>query len=500
MKQIIIDVNTCEKKVAVLEDDKLVELYIEREDDKRVTGNVYKGRVVNVLPGMQAAFVDIGLDKNAYLYVKDALPNEVAKDKALDVNKIAIKDVVKSGQEIVVQVVKEPFLTKGARVTTHISIPGRQMVIMDATDYIGVSKRITEDEDRKRLRNLAKKYKPKGKGIILRTASKDIDEEDFKNDMNFLVNTLEKIEKEKKLGIAPKAIYNELDLIHRIIRDLFTEEIDRVVINNKEIFESVRGLAKILTPELKSRVEVFEDTEDIFNHYKINNMIEKSLEKKVDLESGGYLIIDETEALTSIDINTGKYVGNLNLRDTVLKLNVEATKEIAKQIRLRNLSGIIIIDFIDMARKKDEQKVIDALNEELTKDKVQTEIFGMTKLGLLEMTRKKVGPRLSEKLLNDCKCCSGTGKVSSDEEVMLKIEKQVRRTKHHTTADAMIFKVSPYMKSYIEAGRTDCISILEKETGIDIFFKKDSTINIDDAKIYKIGNKDFIDDIIKKEI
>lgn len=500
MKQIVIDVGIREKKVAVLEDNELVELYTEREGDLRITGNIYKGRVVNVLPGMQAAFVDIGLEKNAFLYVKDALPKEVSKDKELNINSVAIKDVVKSGQEIIVQVIKEPFGTKGARVTTHLSISGRQMVIMEGTDYIGVSKKITDEEDRNRLRNLAKKYKPKDKGIILRTASKDIDEEDFKNNMIFLVDTLEKVDKEKKLGMAPKIIYSELDLIHRVVRDLLTKDIEKIVINDKNMFDSIYDLASIITPELKSRIEMFKDNEDIFNHFKVNVMIKSALEKKVPLESGGYLVIDETEALTCIDINTGKYVGNLNLRDTVLKLNIEATKEIAKQLRLRNIGGIVIVDFIDMSSKKDEEKVIDALNTQLEKDKVQTQIFGMTKLGLLEMTRKKVGARLSEKLLKNCLCCEGTGKIISDEEVLVDIEKQVIRTVNHTTAEAIIFKVSPYIKNYVAGQNKDYVNKIKKDMNIDIFFLEDNLVDIDKAKIFKIGKRKFIKNILKDEI
>lgn len=491
MKEIVIDVNINEKRVAVLEENELVEIYIERKDNKRITGNIYKGRVVNVLPGMQAAFVDIGLDKNAFLYVKDALAREVQNNE-----KVNIKDVVKSGQDIVVQVVKEAFGNKGARVTTHISIPGRQIVIMDGTDYIGVSKKIKDEQDRNRLRNLAKKYKPKDKGVILRTASKDIEEEDFKNDMMFLVETLEKIDREKKLGLSPKLIYSELDLIHRVVRDLFTREVERIIINDKALYDSMYKLASVLTPGLKSRIEIFEGKEDIFNRFKINSKIDKALEKNAPLESGGYLVIDETEALTSIDVNTGKYVGNLNLRDTVLNLNLEASKEIAKQLRLRNISGIIIIDFIDMKSKKDEKKVITSLKKELKKDRVQTEIFEMTKLGLLEMTRKKVGSRLSEKLLKNCTCCKGTGKITSDEEILMKIEKEVIRAKHHTTAEAIIFKVNSDIKSYIAVEKNDYIESIENYTGIDIFFISDEKVNAGEVKIFKMGNKKFVVDTL----
>ena len=499
MKKIIIDVNISEKRVAVLEEDELVELYIEREDDKRITGNIYRGRVINVLPGMQSAFVDIGHSKNAYLYVKDALPKEVASDKKLDLKHIDIRNVVKAGQEILVQVTKEPFGTKGARVTTHISIPGRQMVLVEDTDYVGVSKKITEEEDRIRLRKLAKRYKPKHLGVILRTASKNIDEEEFKNEMNFLIDTLDHIEREKKLGIGVKTIYHELDLIHRTIRDLFTKDVEKIVVNDEMVFKSVYDLVKLLVPDLISRVELFKGTEDLFNHFKVNKMIDDSLEKRVDLESGGYLIIDETEALTSIDINTGKYIGESNLRNTVLKTNIEACKEIAKQLRLRNIGGIIIIDFIDMNIKKDEQRIIHALNQELTKDKVQAEVFGMTRLGLIEMTRKKVGSRLSERLLRDCSCCNGTGKIFSKDTVLLEIEKQMVRTKQHTTAESIIFKISESIKSYIESEKMDYIEEIKRALDMEVFFLRDETMKLDDAKIFKIGKKEFIRDILKEQ-
>ncbi len=500
MSEIVIDVGSIETKVAVLEEQELVELFVEREDDKRITGNVYLGRVVNVLPGMQAAFVDIGLDKNAFLYVKDALPEEVARDKKLDLKFISISDVVKSGEEIAVQVTKEPFGNKGARVTTHVSIPGRHMVLLAATEYIGVSKKITDEGDRIRLRQLAKKYKPKGRGLILRTASKDVDEEDFKNDMMYLASSIEEIEREKKLGRAPKIIYSELDLLKRIVRDIFTEDIDRVWVNDKVSFESVKELVKLLLPSIKDKVELFKEDEEIFNHFKINPMIDKALKKKVELKSGGYIVIDETEALTSIDINTGKYVGALHLRDTVLSTNLEATVEIARQLRLRNIGGIVVIDFIDMKTKKDEQSVIDALSIELKKDKTQTEVYSMTKLGLLEMTRKKVGSRLSEKLLKDCVCCSGTGKTISDEVILEDIEKLIKRTKLHTSAESIIFKVSKHIKQYVENEKKDYIKRIKNELDMEIFFNIDDSNMVDKAKIFKIGKKEFINNILKDEI
>lgn len=500
MREVVVDVGLVETRVAVLEKKELVELFVEREDKERITGNVYLGRVVNVLPGMQAAFVDIGLEKNAFLYVKDALPREVSKDTDLNLKFITISDVVKAGQELVVQVTKEPFGTKGARVTTHLSIPGRNMVILSASDYIGVSKKIVDESERIHLRNLAKKYKPKGVGVILRTASKDASEEDFKNDMAFLTRSLEEIEREKKLGRAPKKIYSELDLLKRLVREIFTSDVERVFINNKEAFETVKNLVDLIVPSIKDKIEHFDEEEDIFNHFKINHMLESALEKKVELKSGSYLVIDETEALTTIDVNTGKYVGELHLRKTVLDTNLEAAVEIARQLRLRNIGGIIIIDFIDMSYKTDEKKVIEALNTELSRDKTQTETFGMTRLGLLEMTRKKVGSRLSEKLLKNCICCSGTGRTLSNETIFTDLEKQIKRTKWHTSAEAIIFKVSSSTREYIDREKKDCMEKLQNELNMKVFFITDDFNLVDKGKIFKIGKVEFIEKILKNEL
>ncbi len=498
MNQIIIDVGLNENRVAIVENSELVELYIERDDSKRIVGNIYKGRVVNVLPGMQAAFVDIGLEKNAFLYVKDAIPKEMLSNKSINLKDISIKDVVKVGQEIIVQVIKEPFGTKGARVTTHITIPGRHVVLMPYTDYIGVSRRITEEEERERLRQMADSIKPENMGIILRTACEGIELDDFKDDVKFLLKVLHKIDSERNLGFAPRVIYRDLDLIHRTVRDMFTKDIHKLIVNSRDQYKSIVELVELVSPQLKSRVEYFDSSHNIFADYGIEAMIKKALERKVWLKSGGYIIIDETEALTSIDVNTGKYVGTINLEDTVLRTNIEATKEIAKQLRLRNIGGIIIIDFIDMNNEAHENEVLNCLENELKKDRTKSTVLGMTQLGLVEMTRKKVRSRLTGKLLKECPYCSGTGKVLSESTVLGLIEKELKRIKLHTNSEAAILQVNPSILDYLLDNEKEHVKLFEKEYEIKVYFQGSELIHYNEIKVKGMGKVEYIEKILQK--
>ena len=390
-KEIAVDAERDQTRAALLEDGNLVEIYIEKNHGLRIAGNIYKGKVANVLPGMQAAFVDIGLDKNAFLYVDDIyIQNEFLENG--DTRKIknnSIKDVLKLGQEIVVQVIKEPIGSKGARVTTNITIPGRYLVLMPTGDYIGISRRIVADEERDRLKSLAEEIKPQGMGLIVRTVAEGRNKEDMVQDLHFLTALWEKIQFKKKTAQAPKLIYKDLNLISRIVRDLFSHEIDTLYINNKSDYDRVLELLDFVAPNLKERVILFNRQQDIFDYFGVEKEIEKALNRKVWLKCGGYIVIDQTEALTSIDVNTGKYVGCLNLEDTVLKTNLEAAKEIARQLRIRDIGGIIIIDFIDMSSQEHQNMVLNTLEEELKKDKTKTHILGLTKLGLIEMTERR---------------------------------------------------------------------------------------------------------------
>lgn len=496
MNQIVIDVGLFENRVALIENDELVELYIEKDDNKRTVGNIYKGRVVNVLPGMQAAFVDIGLEKNAFLYVKDAIPKEMLTNKKINLKDISIKDVVKSGQDIIVQVIKEPYGSKGARVTTHITLPGRHVVLMPYTNYIGISRRINDEAERDRLRQIVENIKPNNMGVILRTASKGLEEEDLKCDIKFLLKLLNKIDNERNLGFAPRIMYRDLDLIHRTVRDIFTNNIHKLIINDREKYKSIIELVEMISPHLKSRVEYFNASHDVFGYFGIEQAINKTLERKVWLKSGGYVVIDETEALTSIDVNTGKYVGTTNLEDTVLRTNIEAAKEIAKQLRLRNIGGIIIIDFIDMKNEEHEKDVLKVLDNELKKDRTKTTILGMTQLGLVEMTRKKTRSKISTKLLKGCPYCNGTGKVLSDSSVLRLIDKEIRRIKDHTNAEAAIFEVNPHIANLLNKDDNYFINRIEQEYGIIVFIKANDSVHHNEIKVKNIGKLNFIKEIL----
>lgn len=498
MNQIIIDVGLQENRVAVLENNEFVELYIEEDDSKRTVGNIYKGRVVNVLPGMQAAFVDIGLEKNAFLYVKDAIPKEMLSNKKINLKDISIKDVIKSGQDIIVQVIKEPFGNKGARVTTHITIPGRHIVLMPYTDYIGVSRRISDEAERDRLREIVESIKPANMGLILRTASEGLEIEDFKDDLKFLLKVLNRIDSERNLGFAPRVMYKDLDLIHRTVRDLFTNNVQKLIINSRNEYKSIVELVEMISPQLKSRVEYFDSSHDIFGYFGIEQMINRALDRKVWLNSGGYVVIDETEALTSVDVNTGKYVGSTNLEDTVLRTNMEAAKEIAKQLRLRNIGGIIIIDFIDMNNEEHEKEVLEILESELKKDRTKSTVLGMTQLGLVEMTRKKVRSRLTTKLLKECPYCSGTGKVYSESAILGLIDKEMKRLKLHTNAEAVILDVNPHAEKYLKDNNNYFLKKIEEKYGIRLFIKSSESIHYNEIKVRNIGKIDFIKGILQK--
>ncbi|HHU69101.1 MAG TPA: Rne/Rng family ribonuclease [Thermoanaerobacterales bacterium] len=497
-KEIAVDAERDQTRAALLEDGNLVEIYIEKNHGLRIAGNIYKGKVANVLPGMQAAFVDIGLDKNAFLYVDDIyIQNEFLENG--DTRKIknnSIKDVLKLGQEIVVQVIKEPIGSKGARVTTNITIPGRYLVLMPTGDYIGISRRIVADEERDRLKSLAEEIKPQGMGLIVRTVAEGRNKEDMVQDLHFLTALWEKIQFKKKTAQAPKLIYKDLNLISRIVRDLFSHEIDTLYINNKSDYDRVLELLDFVAPNLKERVILFNRQQDIFDYFGVEKEIEKALNRKVWLKCGGYIVIDQTEALTSIDVNTGKYVGCLNLEDTVLKTNLEAAKEIARQLRIRDIGGIIIIDFIDMSSQEHQNMVLNTLEEELKKDKTKTHILGLTKLGLVEMTRKKVRQGLDELLQKKCPYCEGRGRIISEETMSKRVEKKLKYIiSVNSSAEAVLVEVHPSVASVVIGSGGSHINYLEEQYNKTIFVKGNLDLHPEDIKIKAIGSKEDIQKI-----
>lgn len=480
-KEFVVNIQPNESRAALLEDGQLVELYIERQSGERVAGNIYKGKVENVLPGMQAAFVNIGLERNAFLYVEDALAHPTAlDDDEVDTEELqqrrfrgrpSIGDVLKVGQEIVVQVTKEPIGTKGARVVTSCSIPGRFLVLMPSASYIGVSRRIEDVAEKERLKSIAARMKPASMGVIVRTVAEGRDERDLKRDMRYLLKVWNRImEKAGRLS-APTLLYRDYDLVYRLVRDFFTDEIDRLYVDSPDDFAKAKDILRSLAPRLRNRISLYHEDPPIFEGFGIESEIEKALRRKVWLDCGGYIVIDETEALVSIDVNTGKYIGTTNLSDTVLRTNVEAAREIARQLRLRNMAGIIIVDFIDMESAEDQQQVLRVLEEEVRRDRVKTNIVGFTSLGLVEITRKKVRRDLDEVMQKRCPYCDGTGRLLNEDTVALAAERKLRAASKNTDAEAFMVRVHPTVASVLIGPGGAGLHRLEQELGKAIFVK-----------------------------
>jgi ribonuclease G len=463
INEMIVDVSPGEIRVGILEDKELVEIHIERTSHQGLVGNIYRGKVSSVLPGMQAAFIDIGYEKNAFLYVGDAIAQKEYSDDEMDVYRdytgYNISDILKVGQELTVQVIKEPIGTKGPRVSTHITLPGRYLVLLPKADYVGISRRIENDSERQKLKKIAEKLKPENMGLIVRTVAEGKEEGDFAEDILFLKKLWGKITDTESSGPVPRCIHKDVNLVYRSVRDLFTWDINKFVINNEKEYYKVLELVEMLSPALKSRVELFQKEYDIFDYYQIETKIERALARKVWLKCGGYIVIDKTEALTVIDVNTGKFVGENNLEDTVLKTNIEATREIAKQLRLRDIGGIVIIDFIDMNDSEHQQMVLDSLRHSLKNDRTKAVVLGMTELGLVEMTRKKIRQELSTVMTCDCPCCDGNGKVYTTDTNAIKVMKDIME--YIRSSDAKAIKVDvhplvlPIIENYIEQLRLE---------------------------------------------
>lgn len=495
-KEIIVDINPYQTRVVLLEDGSPSEIYIERRGRERLVGNIYKGKVQNVLPGMQAAFVDIGLERNAFLYAGDIQIDRsdfTFHGEQNDIKPAAlnIKDIVKPGQEVMVQIVKEPVGTKGARVTTNITLPGRTLVLMPSVNYVGVSRRIEDEEERTRLKNtlegITEEYKM---GVIVRTAAEGKGEAEFRADMHFLARLWERIQQKSKLVSAPHLIHAEEPLVFRTIRDLFTPDIKRLVINDREFYEKVQVVAGILSPALREKVELYEGVPDMFDLLGLETAIEKALSRKVWMKNGGYIIIDQTEALTTIDVNTGKYVGTDNLQETITVTNCEAAKEIARQLRLRDISGIIIVDFIDMDEIADKERVLATLRAELQKDRTKSNVLGITQLGLVEMTRKKTRQCISHTLQSPCPYCGGDGKVLSHETVVLKARKQLMRMMATESSCDYLLRVHPHIAEIIADHSVSQMPILPAMNGRTVYVQADHHMRIDEFEVQRLTSQD----------
>ncbi len=406
MNYIFIDSSEQQNRVGIVEQDRLVEYYSEEVEYEALLGNVYRGRVTNVLQGMDAAFVDIGVGKNAYLHLKDAL----SLDQLYTGEKYDLDEVIKGGEDVMVQVIKEPLGNKGPKVTTHISIPGRFIVLTPYSRKINISKKIRNSQEVQRLKEIGSSIQKKEMGIIFRTVSENIDRNILEEEYNSLFEIYRKIEEERNFLPTPKLIYKDLSLAYQLVRDNFHKEDTRIIVNSKEVYENILLFSSYLKEKLEDKI-ILDPEFSIENDMKIQLGIKEALDRKVTLNSGGYIVIDETEALTAIDVNTGKYIGNFSLGETVLRTNLEAAEEIARQIRLRDIGGVIIVDFIDMKNETHIQKVLSRMTEAFKKDRNKPHLVDLTKLFLVEITRKKTRPALDKKVSVICPTCNGRGRI-----------------------------------------------------------------------------------------
>ena len=462
-KEIIANCGTNETRVAVLEDGELQEIFIEREASRATAGNIYKGRVNRVLPGMQSAFVNIGLERDGFLFVSDVLSNIDAYSAWLDDDgedddqprpgkrqsrrareNQKIDKLLTRGQEILVQISKAPLGTKGARITTNISLPGRYLVYTPSVDHVGVSKRISDRGERVRLKKIVNQGRKKGwGGFIVRTAGVGRSEQEFHDDMRFLHELWEALKKRSDAASAPAVIHRDLSVLLRLLRDLFTSDYDRVVIDDAEEFERAQRFLEQVNPDVADRLQLHQSDRPIFDHYKVEQQIDKALDSQVWMKSGAYLVINQTEALVAIDINTGKYVGKKRLEDTVLNTNLEAVKEIVRQIRLRDLGGIIVLDFIDMDEPKNRAQVVEVLQRELQKDRAKTQLLQISEFGLVELTRQRVKQSLERQLTEDCPYCHSSGRVKSVDTICLEILREVDRLKRDLRGRGVVIRTNP---------------------------------------------------------
>jgi ribonuclease G len=484
--ELVINTTSHETRIALIENGTITELYIERSRVRGIVGNIYKGRVIRVLPGMQAAFVDIGLEKAAFLYVADVFEaiedyetfmegndkkNGEQVEEGQPISPVhPIEELLQEGQEILVQVSKEPIGTKGARITSHISLPGRHLVYMPTVDHVGVSRRIENESERERLKEIVERTKPNSGGFIVRTVSEGKSEDDLQADMQYLTKLWDEIVKRNETAHAPCLIHSDLDVTQKVVRDILTEDVDRIVVDSRPEHDKIVQFISTFMPKIKYSIELYEEEEPIFDNFGLEVEISRALGRKVWLKSGGYIIIEQTEALTAVDVNTGRYVGKHNLEDTILKTNLEAVKEIAYQLRLRNIGGIIIIDFIDMEKEVNRDKVFTALEEALKSDKSKTNILKMSELGLVEMTRKRVRESIGRMMCEPCPYCEGLGYVKSKTSVCHEIFRELRREMLDLRGTKVMLTVHPQVADLLYDEERRGLEDLEKR------FKKRITV------------------------
>ncbi len=490
-KEMIVSTNGHETMVAILEDDLVAEIFVERERQRSVVGNVYKGRVSKVLPGMQSSFIDLGLERDGFLYVDDVInPEEFDKlddeedgggrpRNERDRPKAKIEELLREGQEIIVQVVKEPLGTKGARLTSHVTMPGRFLVFMPTVDHIGVSRKIESREERGRLRGIVREFREETGftgGVIIRTAASGRPKEDIVSDLVAFHKIWKEIRQRTESSRAPAVLYQEQSIVSRLLRDLLTEDYQAIRIDNATEYQRVLELVERIMPSLAPKVKLYAKPFPIFDEYGIQAEIDKALKSKVWLKSGGSIVINQTEALVAIDVNTGRYVGKKTagrLEDTIVKTNLEAVKEIVRQVRLRDLGGIIVLDLIDMEDRKNRQKVLQAVELELKKDRSPSKALQVSDFGLVIITRKRVKQSLERVLTEPCPYCSGSGVIKSSSTICYEILSEVKKVSPDLNGHRLLLRVNPDIARALKEEEQAVLKDLKQSIGKDVSIKAD---------------------------
>ncbi|MBU8905025.1 Rne/Rng family ribonuclease [Desertibacillus haloalkaliphilus] len=485
MKTIYFNLATTERRAAITENGQVVELMVERPVENRIVGNVYKARVVNVLPGMQAAFVDLGRDKNGFLYRDDLLSFQRFDEEEEEKKKRNISEFVTKGEELLVQVTKEGFGTKGPRLTGLVSFPGRYIVYMPEGGYCGVSRRMKTEQERERWRLIGEELLSDNEGMIIRTVCEGESAEKIEQELRFLRRFWQDVWKEGKELKPPALVHQDIGLLERIVRDFTFDDVHEIVIDNQKDYLRLKELLDPY-PHLQTKVKLYRERENIFSYHGIEKELEKALKHHVWLKNGAYLLIEQTEALTIIDVNTGKFTGKNDLRETIKKTNVKAAKEIAKQLRLRDISGIIVIDFIDMRHEADRKEVLHAFTRALQDDRTKTNVVGITGLGLVEMTRKKVRQNLQDSLSKPCPTCSGKGTVLSDEAQAYRVERLLWEYRNMDD-EALLLEVPPHVATIIKGENDEHVKALEEAFHYHIYIYSNEKMTEHDYEIRFIG-------------
>ena len=497
-KKIIINTHPWETRAVVMEGDLLTNIYIERPKELGVSGNIYLGRVIRVLPGMESAFVNIGLEKAAFLYVTDYFDDYSEFEGLLDFNNgddrgerqieatdvaPSIEGLVRKGQDVLVQVSREPFGEKGARITSHISLPGRYLVFLPTMDRVGVSRRIDDETERKRLKKIVEELRPEDTGFIVRTAGRGIGEGEIKGDMDFLLRLWGAIMKKRERVSSPVLVHRELDLSLRLVRDLLTREVETLLVDSDDEYRRLSGFADEFLPGISKKIELYDGDEPIFDCYGLETEIRGALSERIGLKSGGYIVIEETEALTSIDVNTGRFVGKRNLEETILRTNLEASGEIAYQLRLRNIGGIIIIDFIDMEKAKNREAVYRALENALKLDTKKTNVLKISELGIVEMTRKRSRKSIPRVLTSPCPYCDGSGYVKSRSTICYEIFRELIKEGRVRTDDRVTVMVNPEVAGILYDEERENVEMIEESMGVRVVIRALPDLHLEEFDI-----------------